>query len=534
MTTRALPAVLLLGTVLLAACGDDNGTDPRPTEPTPTTLTLQKIGGFNGGVVGAAEITAYDSASRRLFVVNGANGTVDVLDLTNPASPTRVGGITVAQFGAGVQSVDVRAGIVALAIEGTTKTAPGTVAFYRAATLQLVSSVTVGALPDMLTYTPNGRFVVVANEGEPNDAYTVDPEGSVSIIDVSNPASPTARTATFTSFNGQLAQLRSQGVRIFGPNATVAQDLEPEYVAVSDDSRTAYVTLQENNAIAVVDLPTATVTAIRALGFKNHNTAANAIDPSDRDGPTGGPLVSIRAVPVFGMYQPDAIATYTSNGQTFLVTANEGDARDWQGTPGLREEVRASSLTLNPAVFTDALCGGPCNAAGRLGRLNVTNQNGRNSGGSYDTLFAFGARSISVWNASTGALVWDSGNQLEQRTTSLPEALFNASNSGNALDDRSDNKGPEPEGVVTARFGAKTFAFVGLERVGGVMVYDVTAPDAPTFVTYLNTRSGETGDLGPEGLHFIRASASPNGRPLLVVGHEISGTTAIYQVNLAF
>ncbi|MBC7790566.1 MAG: choice-of-anchor I family protein [Anaerolineae bacterium] len=525
--------VLLMGSILLAlvACDKDStGPETGPDfGPTPTTLSLEKIGTFNGGGVAAAEITAFDSASRRLFVVNGTLGTVDVLDISTPSAPARVASISVSQFGAGVNSVAVHDGVVALAIEGVVKTSPGTVAFYRADNLQLLSSVPVGALPDMVTFTPSGSYLLVANEGEPNDAYTIDPEGSVSIIDVRNVAAPTVRTADFSSYNGQVASLRASGIRIFGPNASVAQDVEPEYITVSGDSRTAYVTLQEANALAIVNVEAATVTSVLPWGYKNHNVAGAWLDASDRDGATGGPLVNILPWPVRGMYQPDAIASYSVAGQTYLVTANEGDARDYAG---LREEARVSTLALNPSIFTDAACGGgPCTAAARLGRLNVTSQLGRNASGQFDTLFVFGARSFSIWTTSA-QLVFDSGDQLEQRTTALPNAMFNASNTGNALDDRSDNKGPEPEGVALARFGTKTFAFIGLERVGGVIVYDVTTPAAPVFVTYFSSRSGDTGDLGPEGLLFISATQSPSGKPLLIVGNEISGTTAIFQINL--
>jgi DNA-binding beta-propeller fold protein YncE len=349
----------------------------------------------------------------------------------------------------------------------------------------------------------------------------------VSVIDVRNPAAPTVRTAGFAALNGQADALRGSGVRIFGPNASVAQDLEPEYIAVSEDSRTAYVTLQENNALAVVDVASASVLRVLPLGFKDHSRAGAGLDASDRDGPGGGPLVNIRAWPVLGMYQPDGIAAYTSGGRTYLVTANEGDARDY---PGLREESRVGALALDPAVFTDALCGGVCNAAARLGRLSVTNRMGSTPNG-FNALHVFGARSFSIWTAD-GQRVWDSGDELEQRTATLPNVLFNASNSGNALDDRSDNKGPEPEGVAVARFGRKTFAFVGLERTGGVMVYDVTTPTAPTFVTYVNSREGAGGDLGPEGLTVVSADDSPRGEPLLIVGNEVSGTTAIFRINL--
>jgi hypothetical protein len=521
----ALGAALLAATV--AGCGDDD-----PGEPTPATIELKFLGRYASGIAGGAEIVAYDPGTKRVFTVNGAAGTIDVLDLANPASPAKVATISVSDVGAGANSVAVRNGLVALAVEAKVKTDPGLVLLYRASDLARLGSAAVGALPDMLTFTPDGRFVVVANEGEPNDAYTVDPEGSVSIVDVRDPAKPTVRTAGFAAFNGQADALRAAGVRIYGPNATVAQDLEPEYVAVSDDSRTAWVTLQENNALAIVDLEAATVKEIVPLGYKNHAAAGNGLDPSDRDNAT-----AIAAWPVFGMYQPDAIASFTRNGTTYLVTANEGDARGWTG---FNEEARVSSLTLSPTAFPDSLCGGPCRDASRLGRLNVTTALGRNPDGSYGALYAYGARSFSIWD-SRGKLVWDSGDQFEKLFAANASLVFNASHDDNTRDSRSDNKGPEPEAVVVARFGEKFYAFVGLERVGGVMVFDVTTPTAPAYVTYLNSRDftkptndPAAGDLGPEGLHFVPASASPNGKPLLLVGNEISGTTAILQIDLKF
>ena len=323
---KLLPAALLsLG--LVAACGgsDDADTASLTPEATPAGLTLQKIGGYDGGALGAAEITAFDAASKRLFVVNGANGTVDVLDLSNPAAPVRIGSLNVSALGAGVNSVAVHEGLMALAIEASPKTRPGVVAFYNAATLQLLQSVTVGALPDMLTFTPDGKTLLVANEGEPNSyglADSVDPEGSVSVLTLNRAGSgsslsvaATAATADFRAYNGQEAALRAQGVRLFGPGASAAQDLEPEYITVAADGRTAYVTLQENNAIAVVDVATAKVTAIRPLGFKNHSLAGMGLDASDEDGGTntnsGTPAIKIAQQPVKGMYLPDAIASYT-------------------------------------------------------------------------------------------------------------------------------------------------------------------------------------------------------------------------------
>lgn len=551
-------ATTLVAAAVLAACGggSDSPTTPAPVvEATPAGLTLEKIGGFaHAGGLSSAEITAYDPLSKRLFVVNGANASVDVLNLTDPTNPVLLGSITAASIGANlaaVNSVAVFNGIVALAVEANPKTDNGVVAWVRASDLTVLGTDTVGALPDMLTFTPDGSHLLVANEGEPNSynnvsVTSVDPVGSVSVIAVSG-LTPTAssitrtvHTAGFAAFNGQEAVLRAAGVRIYGPNATVEQDLEPEYIAISADSRTAWVTLQENNAIAVVDIASRTVTSINPLGFKDHSVAGMGMDVSDEDGGTntnsGTPLIKIGPVPVKGMYLPDAIASYTANGQTWLITANEGDARaDW---PGFNEETRVRAhcnLGLDPMVFTDA-----ANQIfdSNLGRLRITStpnggNDGKNGSGQCTELYSFGARSFSIWNASV-TRVFDSGDDIEQRTQALPNVNFNASHDSNDLDGRSASKGPEPEGVTVGTFGNKTFAFIGLERVGGVMVYDVTNPAAPVHTTYLNTRTGLTGDRGPEGLTLIKAAQSPNGKPLLVVGNEVSGTTAVLQLNLTY
>ena len=523
---------------LVAACG---GGDP--VEATPTSMTLERIGAYEGGVLGAAEITAFDAGTARLFVVNGANGTVDVLDLRDPKAPRLIGTINVSSLGAGVNSVAVHDGLVALAIEASPKTNPGVVAFYSAADLRQLEVITVGAQPDMVTFTPDGRYLLVANEGEPNSygqPDSADPEGSISVITVNRGGKSTVATADFKAFNGKEAELRAQGVRIYGPGASAAQDLEPEYITVNESSTTAYVTLQENNAVAVVDIASAKVLSIRPLGFKNHSMAGMGLDASDEDGGTntnsGTPAIKIAAYPVKGLYLPDAIATYTVNGEVYLVTANEGDARaDW---PGFNEETRVRAHCdkgLDPTVFTDAA---NLILDSNLGRLRITStpnggSAGKNAAGQCNELYSFGARSFSIWNSSF-TRVFDSGDQFEQRTQALANVKFNASHDNDTLDGRSASKGPEPEGVVLGKIGAKTFAFIGLERVGGVMVYDITNPVSPSFVTYFNARTGATGDRGPEGLIFVPAAKSPNGKPLLILGHEVSGTTSVLQLNLSF
>lgn len=607
----------LLAAAALAACGGDDDNTPvatPPAEATPKTLQLEKVGEYASGVYfeSAAEIPAFDAASKRGFVVNAQKGAVDVIDMTDPAQPAHIGMIDATQLlaGASINSVAVHDGLVAVAVQAANKTDPGLLALYQASDLKLVGQAQVGALPDMLTFTPDGKTVLVANEAEPSDDYQTDPEGSISVVDVSTPAKPVVRTADFRAFNNQRAALLAKGVRLFGPRASVAQDLEPEYIAVSADGKTAWATLQENNAFAIIDVANARVTDIVPLGYKDHGVESQGLDASDTD-----KAAAIRTWPgVFGMYLPDAMAAFQADGKTWLITANEGDARAWgednaaywagDASKGFVEEFRVKHLInakgwsgragddlppqlnalakgglLNPTVF--GYCGaeagnpGECRDDNALGRLTISWTQGyqTNADGTpklytaagvadpvngdrlmYDKLYAYGTRSISIWDEK-GQQVWDSGDAMEQFLASdsckagaarnIPcKDFFNSNHEeGNTLDNRSDNKGPEPEGVTVGRIGEKTFAFVGLERMGGVLVYDVSQPQAPVQVDYINTREDWTtkdpstvksGDLGPEGLAFIPAAKSPNGKPLLMVGNEVSGTTAIFQLNLTY
>ncbi len=570
----ALVSLLAAAALAVTACGGGSESGEGALDPGATasiseallaekgtfSLSLEKIGSTVAGGLAAAEINAYDARTGRLFVTDGANGRVNVFDpsgvtdLSVPASPAAF--ISIADIGAMVNSVAVHDGLVAVAIEAAPKTSPGAVAFYRADTLERLAVVTVGAQPDMLVFTRDGRRVLVANEGEPNSyglADSVDPEGSVSVIDIQVRGStlvPTVRTADFRGFNGQLDALRARGVRIYGPGATVAQDLEPEYIAIDPDGRLAYVTLQENNAVATLDIARAKILAIHPLGLKDHGQPGQGLDPSDEDGGTdtnsGTAAVKIGSWPVMGLHLPDAIAAYKVRGQTWLVTANEGDARaDW---PGFNEEVRIRAHCdkgLDPTVFpgatgdaTDRLL-----KDSNLGRLRVTlapngNDTGKNAAGQCTKLFTYGARSFSIWRAADMKRVFDSGEDFERLTAAIAEAVgapfkFNSGHDNDTLDSRSPAKGPEPEAVAVGEIDGRTYAFIGLERVGGIMVYDVSDPFNARFETYINTRNGATGDLGPEGVTFVPAQRSPTGKPLLAVSHEVSGTTAVYQVNLA-
>jgi hypothetical protein len=509
---------------------------PVTAKPGISSVTLEVLGTYATDAtdprvldVGAAEIVAHDPRTQRLFVVNASASSVDVLSILDPANPVKVATIDATAIGASANSVAVSRGIVAVAIEAADKQANGKVAFYRATDFKRLKIVEVGALPDMVTFTPNGQFALVANEGEPNDGYDVDPEGSVSIIDLRRGVhNATVRTADFKRYIGKEDWLRARGVRIFGPNANAAQDLEPEYITVSADSATAWVALQENNALAVVDIRRARVEDILPLGFKDHSKPGNELDASNRDD-----SINIASWPVFGMYQPDTIASYKVRGLTYIVTANEGDARDYAG---FSEEERIGDLDLDPVVFPDAE---DLQKNANLGRLNSTTTLGDADGdGEYEELYAYGARSFSIWN-TRGKLVFDSGSDLERIIADRIPDYFNSNSDDNdSFDSRSDDKGPEPEALAIGEISGRWYAFVGLERVGGIMVYDITDPHKVVFQDYVNNRdfgeeaeSPAAGDLGPESIVFIPASDSPIRRPLLAVGNEISGTTTLYAVN---
>ena len=519
------------------------------------SVRLQAIGTYATGSYNqsAAEIAAYDPQSRRVFVVNGAGSNINVLDIADPTNPTLIFSIDVSPYGRQANSVDVRNGIVAAAVEANVKTDNGRVVFFDVHGNYL-NDLPAGALPDMITFTPNGKKVLVANEGEPNSYLqmtSVDPEGSITIVDLTNGvANATATQVGFSAFNGTVLD---DSVRIYGPGATVAQDLEPEYIAVDHTSKKAWVTLQENNAIAILDIATATVTDIVGLGFKDHLLDGNWFDASDRDvpGPSNGGIIRIKDWPVLGMYQPDGIAALKYKNETFLITANEGDARDYLG---YSEEARVADLNLDAASFT--LKGYPdvtntfpngLRHADNLGRLTVTKANGNtDADAEYEDLYVLGARSFSIWTAN-GHQIYDSGDDFENITAAAYPLNFNANHScdlpcitstGNEIDNRSDNKGPEPEGVEVGKAYGRTYAFIGLERMGGIMVYDVTNPYEPKFVQYINNRNfmaaantAAARDLGPEGLRFVPAEDSPNGVPLLIVANEVSGTTTVYRFD---
>lgn len=493
-------------------------------------IELHHIASFSHGdyLKQASEVVAHDPATQRLFVVNAQNVRIDVVDIRHPEVPKLFAKIDVSHFGGGVNSVDVHGNVVAIAIEDSNKQRPGTVAFYNTDG-KFLSAVKVGPMPDMLKFSPDGRWLLTADEGEPNQDYTVDPLGSVSIINLKEGVAQVkqahVRTMDFAAFNTQEFDSR---IRVFGSQATPAQDFEPEYLTISQDSKTAWVVLQENNALAILDIATAKFSKIVSFGFKDFYLKGNGLDASNHNAE-----VEIKPWPVKGMYQPDAILAYQAQGQTFLVTANEGDPRQYAA---FEEAVRVEDVKLDTTAFKEIK---KLQKKKNLGRLKISKAIGDNDGdGDYDALYALGGRSFAIWTAE-GELVYDSGDDFERITASAFPREFNSDNEKNgSFDNRSDDRGPEPEGLAFAEIDARKYIFVGLERIGGIMVYNITDPYSPFFVQYVNNRNfkgnaaeGTAGDLGPEGLAFIKAKDSPNGKPLLVVANEVSGTTSIFEIR---
>ncbi len=495
-------------------------------------VNMSFVSTFTNGAfaTNSAEIVAHDPISQRLFVANSIGKKLDIIDFSNPAAMSMINSIDISSYG-NINSVAVQNGIVACAIENPTAELNGFVVFFNTNGV-FQKQVTVGALPDMITFNHAGTKILTANEGQPNSNYSIDPEGSVSIIDISGGIASLSQsnvtTALFTSFNGQMASLKASGVRIYGPGSTVSQDMEPEYITVSEDDLTAYVVLQENNALGYVDLTTNTITDIKPLGFKDHNAPGMGLDATNT-----GTNVNIANWPIKGMYLPDAVSHFNVGGIEYLITANEGDARADYGSANNEEtSIGAASYTLDPTAFPNASV---MKTNADLGKLKCTNRLGDiDNDGDFDEIYTFGARSFSIWNATTGTLVYDSGDDLEQITANDPiyGAMFNCSNTNITKKDRSDDKGPEPEGVAVATIAGNLYAFVSMERVGGLMVFNINNPAAPQFVQYINNRglTGLTGDRGPEGIIYVTQQNSPTGKALVVLGNEISSSVSVYEI----
>ena len=532
-----------------AACGLTTPVpafDPISLSGDQPTIVLSRLGTYRSGNFSDSTVEgppAYDAERKRLYFPLKTKRRIDVLDISNPASPVREFKIELEFTSDALEGVAYNGKILAAAFQGPGKSAPGLVALLDRDGRLKGPPVLVGPQPSAIRFTRDRRKLLVAGRGEASGDYSEDPEGSLSIIDTCNRdvcKTPKVDTVRFGRFNDRKQELINLGVRIYGPGASVAQDLEPELIAVSPDDRTAWLTLERNNALAVIDLKKARAAAILPLGFKDHSAPGFGLDASDRDG-----RINIAPWPLRAWYQPDAIAAVPSGDAVYLVTANEGDPRDFDG---YSEVSRVGDLRLDPAAFPTAAA---LQRPGQLGRLQVTTVDGdADKDGDYDRLYAFGGRSFALWTA-TGHRVFDSGDAFEQITAAAVPAAFNASDSNNRLDDRSPSRGPEPEPLDVGTIGARTYVFVGFERLGGAMVYEITDPAAPRFQQYINNRNfavdpalclgvdnpppdcREIGDLSVEGVLFIPADQSPINAPLIALAHETSESLTLYRIDPA-
>ncbi|MGK0440977.1 MAG: hypothetical protein ACJA0N_000772 [Pseudohongiellaceae bacterium] len=532
----------------------------------------------------SAEIVSYDSCSDKLYVVNAQQETIDILAFENDllvksATIDLAAAATQAGIEIGVaNSVSAKQGLVAVAIEAAIKQDDGIIALYRSDDLSLINTYSAGALPDMVALSEDGLMLMAANEGEPSGDYSNDPEGSVTLVDLSEgfgDDSARVQQISFSDFNagGSRAAELSADVRLGGPaGSTAAQNLEPEYLTIDSANGKAYVALQENNAMAIIDINAVEVESIKSLGSKAWDSASgNELDASNKDDIMGNFSSYEQLV---GLYMPDTIASYSVDGATYIVSANEGDGREYiyeatqQACDNAGHEWDGDdyagtgnySVELDDCIsFTDEARGDDLAVADGhplqadlqddaiLGRIKVIFDSPDVAAN--DVVKTFGARSFTIWNSDIERQ-FDSGDQLAKNIFNQSPAAFNATNDNNdpaeTSDNRSDDKGVEPEGIEVASINGRHYAFIGMERQGGVAIYDVTDPQAPVFQSYINNRdfsqdvctavddgdcdndtyNPAAGDLGPESIdYFSRA-----GKHYIAVGNEVSGTTTLFEV----
>ena len=497
------------------------------------SLQMELAGRYNSGAMseegGSLEIVQFNARNGFAYAVSGLKGTLIAIDLNGGMDGEKVTALGGTEYDVKsmVRSYGDMTSVaispdgthLAVAIQAVDYDEQGSVALFTCqanGSLTHLSTVEVGVQPDMVTFTPEGSKILTANEGEPRMGYSaagaVDPKGSVSIIDAET---FNVKTVGFDYFDRNDARqaLVNKGI-VLKKDTNPSVDLEPEYIACTDD--TAYVSCQEANAIAVLDLDNAQFTGIYSVGFEDYSRVAIDINKKDAEY-APKTYESLR-----GIRMPDGISLYEAGGETYLLTANEGDAREW-GTNSNKYENEKKS-TESPS--------GNIELGKKATWYKTSTAEGLDS--NYDYLF--GARSFTVLKVTGDGLeeVFDSGSDFEKITATQLQAYFNCSNDNVDVEDRSGKKGPEPESVAVGTVGSKAYAFIALERIGGIMVYDITDPDETEFVNYINSREFDAdirGDVSPEGLCFIPAAKSSTGKPMLLAACEVSGTLAVYELT---
>ncbi|EOR22303.1 Ig domain-containing protein [Niallia nealsonii AAU1] len=508
------------------------------------TIDVKKIASYSTGLTdkdgGVAEIVKYNPDNQKFYVINGKLQTIDIVDLSSLKTNThqdlsKEKSINIAellnsnsfQYG-DLTSIDINTEnqIIAAAVQDADYTKNGRIVIldYDG---NILHTFEAGVQPDNVIISKDGNHILSANEAEPRMGLEngADPEGSVTIV---NYETKQAKTVLFdnTSVIDSDVHIRNNGSL-----ADAVHDLEPEYISLTEDGKTAFVSLQENNAIAKINVETGKVISVKSLGFKDHSLPGNGLDAARND------KIEIESLPILGVYMPDSIDVIEKDGMTYLLTANEGDATEWEEFVNVKDFKKIKdSIQLDPSLFKGftqqeaEAAFERMKSSGDYDKLEVLTDRGN------DAIYTLGGRSFSIWNADTMELVFDSGSEFEEITAERYPDYFNWSNDDDVFEKRSAKKGPEPEDVKVGMIGNELYAFIGLERISGVMTYNITNPSNATFANYTNTRDFSqtiSGDVAPEGLAFIQAENSPTNKPLLLVGNEVSGTVAVneYQVN---
>lgn len=522
----------------------DGGAKTTGEENGNASLDLTQEARYDAGMTnadgGVMEIVDYNTVTGWAYAVNGQTGNLTAIAVKDMADSENVDlldgndidvksiveanceGFTYGDMTSVAVSADGTKLAAAVQAEGYADN--GRVAVFTCnadGTLTFEQAYETGVQPDMVTFTPDDSRILTANEGEPREGYAdgaVDPAGSVTVITV---ADGTAVNVDFTAYdsNEERQKLIDAGI-VMKKDTIPSEDLEPEYIAAGND--TAYVTLQEANAIAVIDLGSLKVTGIYSAGYEDYSTTAVDIDKKDE---AYNPAVyeSLR-----GIRMPDGVALYSVDGVDYIVTANEGDSREWGDYLNEDERDFGDGQTSPTGKITAENSG----LTGKVVFFDSSDYDGLDSGLDY----VFGGRSFTVFRADESGLteIYDSGSDFEAKTAEYIPENFNCSNDDKSLDDRSGKKGPESESITVGTVGERTYAFIGLERVGGVMVYDITDPAETVYVNYINSRDFSediAGDDSPEGLCFIPAADSADGNAYLLAACEVSGTVAAYELT---
>ena len=518
------------------------------------TIKITEIASISSGDgAGSSEIAAFHAGSKRIFATNGVKNTIDIFDISDVANPKKVDSISLERYGNDITSVAAGRDVVVAAVlvtetfsaTGVPTTPNGKIVVFDTNGTFLSATDILGVLPDSVTFAPDGTTALVAIEAQPvcakDDPATAekestdyskasDPVGGVSVVDLTDPTAPVVRFAGFDQFT--VEEMRAKGIAVSSVVDDVSKDFEPEFVTAADN-KTAYVTIQEANAIGKLNIETATFESItRAFESKLSNTAR---DTSDKD--SGAGPRNYRNV--VGASQPDAIASFKVGSGHYFLTANEGDAREYTC---LNDDLRAASLIVDPKRFGDWTT---LSGTADLGRAKVNPNIGDKDGdGDIDTIHLRGSNSMTMYR--NGYAYWDSGDLLNQiQTQAFGVANINGSHSYSkdlstmnyVGQDRSDDKGAEPEGVALGMVGDRRIAILGLERMTALAIFDITRPLEPVFQEWLQmlpTKATPAADVkhwSPEGIIFVPADKSPSGKALIITSYELSGSLSIHEIE---